>query len=253
MQNLTRQDYKNSTFAEAREAGCDCFQLKYDGWWAGIRCLDGTASIYSQTGRLVTTLPIDPLIYGTFIGEFMHGTQWAQKQDRKGKVFLFDCWNINGQDTSAFPYRERYNLCRVNLPLFGERFRLVQNYPISVYQQTWDSLVATSEYEGVVFRRSNGPVSDTLHRQKRTITVDGIVVGFEPGEGKHLGRLGAIRVRLPSGTIVSVGGGFSDTERELIWQSQSQYLGRTAELKGNAEFESGSVRHPNFVRWREDR
>ncbi len=252
MKRLDRQKYQDSNHYDARQAGCDVIQLKYDGWWVRIECLDGEARLYSRTNRLVGNLPIDPLIYGTFIGEYMFGTQWAQKEDRKGKVFLFDCWEAAGQDTSAFPYTERYSLIRANLPLFGEPFRLVQNYPITAFDSVWQSLVATGEYEGVVFRRRHGKVDDTLLRQKRKITKDLRVVGFEPGEGKHLGRLGALVGITADGVRVSVGGGFDDSEREAIWNNQELMLGRMFEVEGYAEFESGSIRHPQFVRWRED-
>lgn len=249
---LDRQKYIDSNAYDAKTAGCDTVQLKYDGWWVRVECSDGLAKLFSRTQRHVHTLPIDPLVHGTFIGEYMFGTQWAQKQDRLGKVFLFDCWSATGQDTSQFQYKERYALARANLPLLGETFRLVQNYPITSFDQVWNQFVSTGEYEGVVFRRRHGTVDDVLHRQKRKVTKDLRVIGFEPGEGKHLGRLGALIGITATGTSISVGGGFDDSEREAIWRDQDRFLGKTFEVEGYAEFESGSLRHPQFVRWRED-
>lgn len=252
MKRFDRQKYEDSNHYDARQANCDCIQLKYDGWWTRIECLDGEAKLYSRTQRLVGTITIDPLVYGTFIGEYMFGTQWSQREDRKGKVFLFDCWEASGQDTTNFPYKERYALLRANLPLLGESFRLVQNYPITRYDSIWQSFVATNEYEGVVFRRSHGPVGDTLLRQKRKVTKDLRVVGFEPGEGKHFGRLGSLLGESADGVRIAVGGGFEDAERVAIWVNRDQILGRMFEVEGYAEFESGSLRHPQFVRWRDD-
>lgn len=35
-----------------------------------------------------------------------------------------------------------------------------------------------------------------------------------PGKGKHLGRLGALLVEMPSGKQFKLGGGFTDAQRE---------------------------------------
>ena len=40
------------------------------------------------------------------------------------------------------------------------------------------------------------------------------VIGHIPGKGRHKGRLGALEVKLPDGTVFSVGTGFSDAERD---------------------------------------
>lgn len=71
--------------------------------------------------------------------------------------------------------------------------------------------------------------SKTLLKVKQWQTADGIVVGHEPGKGKHKGRLGALVVSLMANTrkmdkqemkdlkglpTVNVGTGFSDHERE---------------------------------------
>lgn len=252
--NLTdRQPYEDSNIVDAKNAGCDTLQLKYDGWWARVVCADGEAQVFSRTQRLVHSFQIDPLCFGVFIGEYMFGTQWSQKQDRYGKIFLFDCWSTSGQDTTSFEYKERYRLIRANLPLLGDTVRLVQNYPITAYDEVWKSFVATGEYEGVVYRRRDGKATDTLLRQKRKVTKDFQVTGFVPGEGKHLGRLGALLGQSADGVRISVGGGFDDAERQHIMDNPGQYLGRWFEVEGYAEFASGSLRHPQFIRWRDDK
>jgi ATP-dependent DNA ligase len=65
--------------------------------------------------------------------------------------------------------------------------------------------------------------------------------------------LGAIRAHTSSGVIIDVGGGFTDTQRREIWDNQDLYLGKPFEVEARARFESGSLRHPNFVRWRFDK
>ena len=43
---------------------------------------------------------------------------------------------------------------------------------------------------------------------------EALVIGHEPGKGKHEGRLGALLCKLRSGVTFKVGTGFSDAERE---------------------------------------
>ena len=56
--------------------------------------------------------------------------------------------------------------------------------------------------------------SATLLKVKSFLDSDAVVVGHEPGKGRHKGRLGALLVTLADGTAFSVGSGFTDAERE---------------------------------------
>jgi DNA ligase-1 len=82
-------------------------------------------------------------------------------------------------------------------------------------------------------------------------------MGLEPGKGKHKGRMGAIvcglYVRRKLVRKISVGGGFTDELREEIWKRCEDYIGRVIEVRGWQVFDSGSLRHPQFVRFRDDK
>lgn len=252
MLRTDRQDYKDSTYEEARNTGYDVLQLKYDGWWSRVEIRDGHGEIYSRTGRLVTTLQTTPSVSGTFIGEYLFGTQWSQTPDRQGKIILFDVWKVENQSLETYTYRDRYGILRANVPLLGQPFSAVANYPIISYSDVWKTQVEAGGYEGVVFRRRLAPVDDIILRHKITITEDVQIVGFTEGIGKHVGRLGALLCKTRHGVEVSVGGGLDDKAREDIWTNQSAYLGRWLTIEGRARFESGSIRHPNFKTWRLD-
>lgn len=62
-----------------------------------------------------------------------------------------------------------------------------------------------SEYE---WRRSK-----TLLKVKTFFDEEAIVIGHEPGKGRHTGRMGALRLRTPDGREFSVGSGFNDKQR----------------------------------------
>ncbi len=109
--------------------------------------------------------------------------------------------------------------------------------------------------------------SKTLLKVKTTTEAEGVVVGHEPGKGKHLGRLGALVVSLRkvyptpgkailvNGTLlkimqrddqcVQVGTGFTDHEREHPPKIGSVITYRFQELTP-----AGIPRFPAYVRVR---
>jgi ATP-dependent DNA ligase len=251
-----RNKYIDGTYEQALAYGCDVVQLKYDGWWCQAQTdADGGTTFYSDTNR-----PFHDAVGGLpnsiLIGEFMRGTQWSQDMLRKGKFFVFDIWQLQDLPLAQMSYRERMGQLRLRADKLPENFEIVTNFRISDYATVWSTCVETGKYEGVVFRRSVGPLGDMIFRKKRVLTFDGRVTGFVEGQGKHAGRLGALKVAYEHlGWLVEtpLGTGFDDAEREAIWQHQTQYLGRIAEFEASAQFESGAVRHGRFVRWREDK
>lgn len=72
--------------------------------------------------------------------------------------------------------------------------------------------------EGLVLHRADSPYhtgrSDALLKFKPMQDAEAEVIGHVPGKGKHLGRLGALRVRTPEGLRFQIGTGFSDAVRE---------------------------------------
>lgn len=72
--------------------------------------------------------------------------------------------------------------------------------------------------------------SKNIQKVKVMQTVDLKIIGFEEGQGRNEGRLGALLVDF-KGSTVGVGTGFSDFDREYIWNNQDQYLGKIAEIQ----------------------
>lgn len=243
----TRQIYIDSNLQAAREAGCDTIQLKLDGWWARVVIVNGQGTFFSRTGR---ELPAHAFqthndINACLVGELMFGTQWAQQPQLKNKTFLFDLWSIEGYDLEGVPYKERYAMLRALHKRLPGTFLLVNNFPILDYDKMWARFVLQDDYEGLIFRHSRGLMDAPIYRQKNVIIDRYVAHSFEEGEGKFAGMLGAV-VATNGG---KVGGGFTDEERVDIWEHQASYVGRTMEVEARKRFESGLLRHPNFVRW----
>jgi len=247
-----RQDYKDSAYMDARRLGSDTLQLKYDGWWVRIEITNGQGRLFTQTNREVerfqfqlTQEPMNAVV----VGELMHGTQWSQDPNRLGKVFLFDCWQVDDTPLETLPYKTRYAVLKTIQKRLPRNYELVPNFRVDDYDKVWKEFVETELFEGVVFRDSRATVGTPVLRHKNTIADDAIVVGFQEGEGKHEGRLGALLCRIGD-QPQDVGGGFDDDQREEIWTHKDDYLGRYCQIEGKARFNSGALRHPNFVAWR---
>jgi len=253
MNLLDRQNYKDTDIQGARSMGCDLVQLKYDGWWTRLEIASGYIRFYSRTARLFKELPIaDTSLTCTLIGEHMQGTQWAQEPGRIGRTFLFDCWSWGDTRLTDVPYRDRYRVLRLAPTHLPATFGVVECHRLDAAQHLWDTHVNPEKFEGLVFRRSHDDVSATVYRQKKIIRETLICDGFIEGMGKFAGTLGAVRAHTSNSVIIDVGGGFTDTQRREIWDNQDLYLGKPFEVEARARFESGSLRHPNFIHWRSD-
>lgn len=72
--------------------------------------------------------------------------------------------------------------------------------------------------EGLMLRQPGSKYVDgrssTLLKVKKFIDAEAVVIGHDPGEGRHKGRLGALVARLESGVVFNIGTGFSDQQRE---------------------------------------
>jgi DNA ligase-1 len=105
--------------------------------------------------------------------------------------------------------------------------------------------------EGLMLRqpgsRYEAGRSSTLLKVKRFHDAEARVIGHLAGTGRHKGRLGALDVELPDGTLFSVGTGFSDAERENPPPVGSVITVRYQELS-----DRGVPRFPSFVRARPD-
>lgn len=99
--------------------------------------------------------------------------------------------------------------------------------------------------------------SSNLLKAKEFNTVDLVVCGFEEGHGKNKGTLGAIICDY-KGYSLKVGSGFTDSDRQEIWENKDKYLLSIAEIQYFEESTNDkgelSLRFPVFVqiRWDKD-
>ena len=111
-------------------------------------------------------------------------------------------------------------------------------------------------YEGAMVKTIDAPYrfgrSYDVMKVKEFHDVDLPIVGLEEGTGRHTGKLGAVKINY-NGVIVKVGSGFSDEEREQVWNDQENFMGRIIEVRYQEVTPDGSLRFPTFVCFRNDR
>lgn len=97
-----------------------------------------------------------------------------------------------------------------------------------------DEALANQE-EGVMINICDAPYEFgrtwNLMKVKKMNTLDLEIIGFEEGEGRLAGTLGAILVRYKDGNTVKVGSGFSDELRKHIWSDPNSFIYRVAEIQ----------------------
>lgn len=248
---IIRSTYKDGTYEEAKASGYDIIQLKYDGHFC-ICVAEGNHLTYiSDTNRVFKEEDL-PCPDGTYVGEFMRGTQWSKAPDRTGKYFIYDLLEDGQLPIGSLPYKERYLRLRARATEIPPLWQYVQLYRMQTFPVLWKEFIEGKGFEGVVFHKSNATAGSELLRCKRVFTLEGVVVDMKEGQGKHSGRLGSLIV-MSGEAKVTIGSGFSDEEREEIWLWPHRFTGKTLEYEANAKFKSGNVRHARFVRWRPDK
>jgi DNA ligase-1 len=113
-------------------------------------------------------------------------------------------------------------------------------------------------YEGVMVLPNvpyfRGRKSNKLMKFKSMHSQDCEVTGVYEGTGKYEGLLGGMHLLQEDGvTKCDVGSGFTDADREFIWNNPDQVIGRKAEIKFQELTPDGVMRFPIFMRWRDDK
>ena len=122
-----------------------------------------------------------------------------------------------------------------------------------------DEALANQE-EGVMINICDAPYEFgrtwNLMKVKKMNTLDLEIIGFEEGEGRLAGTLGAILVEYKN-NVVKVGSGFSDELRAEIWKARELWFGKICEIQYFEETtnQNGgiSLRFPVFKDFRTDK
>ena len=190
------------------------------------------------------------------------------------EIHLFDLLSYEYWDSGEKRIGERIQVRReflqkavksVNVAFGKEsKLRVVPQYIVNSLEEI-DGIyerIREKGGEGVIVKALDGCYERKRSRNwlkiKAEESVDLIITGFFEGTGKYEGQLGGL-ICDHKGVEVRVGGGFSDEQRQTLWTnltsdySTEQVIGRMIEVGYHEETPDGSLRHPRFVGFRDDK
>jgi DNA ligase-1 len=204
--------------------------------------------------------------------EFQHLTSTVNKDNAPISNLCYVVYDImpvedwNNQNCKL-EYEDRLKLLREILGSQVCDFTKVQDIPTDLIEdfgaakQLYKSYLEEG-YEGIITRQPKG-----LYKWGRSTIKKGELLKLKPfqtedfkitalfeGKGQFEGSLGGITCLLPNGDTVNVGSGFSVDSRQEMWHNKDSYVGKVAEVKYMEYTEdNSSLRHPIFIRIREDK
>lgn len=198
---------------------------------------------------------------GTFQDSASIITRTKNIKEAEIQFLVFDVYRISDferqeVDETYLQRVEFLDLCLANGD--GAAKKIVQRLPHYIannaeeVKEYYGKFIAEG-HEGAIVKAIKGKYefkrSHNWMKIKPLETVDLEVIGFEEGEGKNKGKLGAMVVDF-EGKNCSVGTGYSDEERDEIWKNPEKYLGALVEISYMERTDDGLMRHNRFIRVR---
>jgi DNA ligase-1 len=230
------------------------------GWWMSEK-LDGVRAYWDgkqMLSRLGNTFVVPPWFVEGLPDYPLDGELWGGR-----KMFQRTVSIVRRQDASddwrhiqyvvfdapalGFAFEERLEHCHQKLTL-SDRLAVLEHQRCDGVDHLRQELarVETMGGEGLMLRQPRSLYESgrswSLLKVKSFHDAEAIVIGHQPGAGRHKGRLGALLAELPDGTQFSVGTGLSDAERECPPPIGSLITFRYQELS-----DAGVPRFPSYL------
>ena len=264
-------------------------EYKYDGVRVIAIVNNGSATLYSRNGKLLTNFPhieeaLSHKAYNNMVfdGEVMsedfqtlmkqvHRKEGAQTQD--AYLALFDVLDLDEFQAGKgkLTANERKEQLEILTPYFnGNVIRVVDyttvDFDTEEGHATFDAMnkeALDKGYEGLMIKPASAIYeckrSHAWLKVKPFIEVTLSVVEVEEGTGRNEGKLGALVVEgEDDGKFfrLNVGSGLTDENREVFWESKDELIGQLVEVRADAATKSQdsddvwSLRFPRFKTFR---
>lgn len=268
METVVRPKYKTfdvGNFPSQDEF--DIVEVKQDGWFSRLDIEHGAWKLYSRSSRLIDSGKLDTDTGKSVIyAEYLFGTQWAKdRPELYGKLAVFGAEFLGGNDLRHMSIDTVYDKIGFFLDrykedapdILGKCFR-VKQHSICKAEEIWEQYVVGENYEGLVFKNSQACWGQPFGRMKQAATMDYVCLGFEASESDTYEGWGVACIvgglfvdgKLKKACRVS---GINDELRAEFYRNPQKYVGRVFEARGKTVFKTGALRHPNFIRWRDDK
>lgn len=235
--------------------------LKRDGWAVQfsknakgeIQCITRTPSIITSKQdwfvQLCDFVPKSTVLIGELFVEGGTSTDVRSVicKDPKflGTFEYFSVPLLSGEDFRKADITE--------IPRFLEGLKQIDLYGYNTLDTLPENI--PEGYEGYVLKMNQFPLYPyDWMKWKPEQTVDLRVTGFtDAKEGKFYGRIGAVICQTDDGKIKTQISGMSDSLRTHMTDYKSWWIGKVIEVRYQFQLRSGSLRHPQYVRVREDK
>lgn len=227
----------------------------------GVRAIWDGKKLTFRSGRpidapdwFIAGLPAQPLDGELWIarGQFERVSGIVRREvpdDTDWRAVRYMIFELPG---AAGPFRARAEKIRqivrqANVPWLCE---IPQFFPVdrSSLKKRLDEVVRSGG-EGLMLHLADAPYetgrSDALLKVKPWQDAEAVVIGHEPGKGRFVGQMGALRVRTTEGREFLLGTGFSDAQR-----LNPPAIGSTVTYRYRAETRTGLPRFASFLRVR---
>lgn len=255
------------------EVACE---VKLDGVRIIVIKEKGNVNMFTRNGKLIkgyndiineiSSLPIDDvmldgeIISGDYVGTM--NNLFTKTKNKIGIYYIFDIMPLGEfyLGKSKYNYIERKQSLKKLSKIKGDNLDYV--FPLTILQSpTIEQLERVTEgavkqgYEGIMVKNTSA-----LYECKRSInwlklkpffSDEFPIIGFENGAGKYKNTLGKVIIDV-NGIGVGVGSGFTDVQRDKIWNNQDKYLGKHLEVQYQEKIKkTGSLRFPTVKGFRE--
>jgi DNA ligase-1 len=244
-------------------------KVDYTGWWMsekldGVRALWNGTCFASRNGNrfdapawFTAALPKDVTLDGELFGgrkqfQTTVGIVKSSAGHPGWKTLRFEVFDMPSMGAAVF--EARLEAVRKMIPSGPDSYaRIVEHVKAASKEHISTFLKKIEDLggEGVMLRQPNSTYahtrSNTLLKIKTMHDLDALVIGHDGGGGKHLGRCGALIVKLPNNKQFKVGSGLSDAQRSAPPPVGSIVVVRYQELT-----DGGVPRFPVFVGVRAD-
>jgi len=170
------------------------------------------------------------------------------------------------EQTYDVPYRNRWELLETLSKLWNmDNVKVITGITANNEQEVAEFYkdALNKGYEGLMLKGINGTYqwkrvsvkSQIMMKLKPSDEYDGKIIGTEEGEGKIVGQLGKLIVRVDGiKNEVGVGTGFSEEQRKEFWKNRNQLVGEWIRMKAFEVTEGKeSLRFPVFLAIRDSK
>lgn len=207
---------------------------------------------FNKTMRVIGSSPAEARLKQNVNREL--GMDWM-------KFIVFDILLKGNYPTSRL---SQANRTEELYALFNRKSQDMNDVSISEDWPGWDeefyNRIVELGGEGIMLKNPDAPYSiggrraNTWYKVKAFETIDCKITGFDPGQGKYGGQVGALVVQDPAEAEIRISGMADHQRADMTCYFEDKYKDKMCEVKhfGRVGMHKDGYRHPQFLRMRPD-